>query len=63
MTVPPTTPCGCRWAATARFWPAVGDAGSVLNISESAENITSSYIDVQARLSALEAQRDRERAG
>ena len=34
-------------------------AGSVLNISESAENITSSYIDVQARLSALEAQRDR----
>ena len=21
MTVPPTTPCGCRWAATARFWP------------------------------------------
>ena len=41
------------------FLPAVGDAGSVLNISESAENITSSYIDVQARLSALEAQRDR----
>ena len=31
----------------------------MLNISESAENITSSYIDVQARLSALEAQRDR----
>ncbi len=41
------------------FLNAVGDAGSVLNISESAENITSSYIDVQARLSALEAQRDR----
>ena len=41
------------------FLAAVGDAGSVLNISESAENITSSYIDVQARLSALEAQRDR----
>lgn len=39
------------------FLAAVGDAGSVLNISESAENITSSYIDVQARLSALEAQR------
>ena len=41
------------------FLAAVGDAGSVLNISESAENITSSYIDVQARLSALETQRDR----
>ena len=41
------------------FLAAVGDAGSVLNISESAENITSSYIDVQARLSALE---DREPA-
>ena len=41
------------------FLATVGDAGSVLNISESAENITSSYIDVQARLSALEAQRDR----
>lgn len=45
------------------FLAAVGDAGSVLNISESAENITSSYIDVQARLSALEAQRPPERAG
>ena len=41
------------------FLAAAGDAGSVLNLSESAENITSSYIDVQARLSALESQRDR----
>ena len=31
----------------------------MLDLSETAENITSSYIDVQARLSALEAQRDR----
>ena len=45
------------------FLAAVGDAGSVLNISESAENITSSYIDVQARLSALEAQRGRDDGG
>lgn len=41
------------------FLAAVGEAGSVRNISENAENITSSYIDVEARLSALEAQRDR----
>lgn len=41
------------------FLAAVGEAGSVLDLSETAENITSSYIDVQARLSALEAQRDR----
>ena len=41
------------------FLTAVGEAGSVLDLSETAENITSSYIDVQARLSALEAQRDR----
>lgn len=41
------------------FLAAVGDAGSVRNVSENAENITSSYIDVQARLSALEAQRTR----
>lgn len=41
------------------FLSDVGEAGSVLNLSESAQNITSSYIDVQARLSALEAQRDR----
>ena len=41
------------------FLADVGEAGSVLNLSESAQNITSSYIDVQARLSALEAQRDR----
>ena len=41
------------------FLAAAGEAGSVLDLSETAENITSSYIDVQARLSALEAQRDR----
>lgn len=41
------------------FLAAVDEAGSVLDLSETAENITSSYIDVQARLSALEAQRDR----
>ena len=41
------------------FLAAAGDAGNVRNISEYAQNITSSYIDVQARLSALEAQRDR----
>ena len=41
------------------FLAAVGKAGSVLDLSETAENITSSYIDVQARLSALEAQRER----
>lgn len=41
------------------FLAAAGDAGSVQNLSENAQNITSSYIDVQARLTALEAQRDR----
>ena len=41
------------------FLAAVGEAGSVLDLSETAENITSCYIDVQARLAALEAQRDR----
>ena len=41
------------------FLTDVGEAGSVLDMSETAENITSSYIDVQARLSALETQRDR----
>lgn len=41
------------------FLTAVGEAGSVRNVSENAENITSSYIDVQARLTALEAQRTR----
>ncbi len=41
------------------FLADVGEAGSVLDMSETAENITSSYIDVQARLSALENQRDR----
>lgn len=41
------------------FLAAVGEAGSVRNVSENAENITSSYIDVQARLTVLEAQRTR----
>ena len=41
------------------FLAAVGEAGSVRNISENAQNITSSYIDVESRLAALEAQRTR----
>lgn len=41
------------------FLEAIGQAGSVLSLSESAQNITSNYIDVQARLTALQAQRDR----
>ena len=35
------------------FLAAVGEAGSVRNISENAQNITSSYIDVESRLAAL----------
>ncbi|HJD20333.1 MAG TPA: DUF4349 domain-containing protein [Candidatus Gemmiger faecigallinarum] len=38
---------------------ALGEAGSVLNQSESASDVTANYIDVEARLTALEAQRDR----
>lgn len=41
------------------FLAAAGEAGNLLNLSESAQDITSSYIDVEARLSALESQRDR----
>ena len=41
------------------FLAAVGEAGSVRNVSENAQNITSSYIDVESRLAALEAQRTR----
>ena len=57
-----------RWASfTAKipaenyraFLDTAGEAGNLLNLSEQAEDITSSYIDVEARLSALEAQRDR----
>lgn len=41
------------------FLEAVGSAGNVLNLSESTDDITTQYIDVQARLTALENQRDR----
>ena len=41
------------------FIAAVGEAGNVTSFNENAEDITSSYIDVEARLAALEAQRDR----
>lgn len=41
------------------FLEAVGDAGNVLNLSEATDDITTQYIDVQARLTALENQRDR----
>ena len=38
---------------------ALGNSANLLNASESADDITADYIDVQARLTALEAQRDR----
>jgi len=41
------------------FLSDAGEAASVLNLSESADNITMSYIDVEARLTAFENQRDR----
>lgn len=41
------------------FIAAVGTVGNVTYFSENANDITSSYIDVEARLAALEAQRDR----
>lgn len=41
------------------FLAALSEAGNVLNMNESAQDITTSYIDVEARISALEKQRDR----
>lgn len=41
------------------FLAAAGESGSVQYLSENAQNITSNYIDVQARLAALNDQRDR----
>lgn len=41
------------------FLEQAGKGGSVNSLSEDASNITENYIDVQARLAALEAQRDR----
>lgn len=41
------------------FLDEAGQAGNLLSMNESAEDITSSYIDVEARLSSLENQRDR----
>ena len=41
------------------FLEQAGQAGSVLNLSENAEDVTSEYIDVDARITSLEGQRDR----
>lgn len=41
------------------FLEAAGQAGNQLYLSEDASDITSSYVDVEARLAALENQRDR----
>lgn len=41
------------------FLQAAGQAASVTSQNENAQDITSSYIDVEARLTALNAQRDR----
>lgn len=41
------------------FLAQAGQAGSVQNLNEYAEDVTSQYIDVDARITALENQRDR----
>lgn len=41
------------------FLQQAGESGSVLNLEENAENVTSQYIDLQARIDSLENQRDR----
>lgn len=41
------------------FLTDAGESGSVLNLEENAENVTSNYIDLQARITSLENQRDR----
>lgn len=40
------------------FIKAVGDMGTVISINESVSNVTLQYIDIEARLSALTAERD-----
>lgn len=40
------------------FIKAVGDLGTVISTSESVSNVTLQYIDIEARLSALTAERD-----
>lgn len=41
------------------FLTDAGESGSVLSLEENAENVTSNYIDLQARITSLENQQDR----
>lgn len=41
------------------FLEQAGQSGSVLSLNESAQDVTASYIDVEARIDSLEAQRER----
>ena len=41
------------------FLEQAGQSGNVLGLDENAENVTSSYIDLEARITSLENQRDR----
>lgn len=41
------------------FLDQAGQSGSVLSLNESAEDVTANYVDVEARIDSLEAQRDR----
>ena len=41
------------------FLTAAGEAGNVTSLNESAQDITAEYVDVEARLKALNDQRDR----
>lgn len=41
------------------FLDQAGQSGSVLSLNESAQDVTASYIDVEARIDSLEAQRER----
>ena len=42
-----------------KFLEFAGECGSVRSLSENTQDITTSYVDVEARLTALKAQRDR----
>ena len=62
-----TTRAALQEAVTARipaenyrsFLTAAGEAGNVTSLNESAQDITAEYVDVEARLKALNDQRDR----
>lgn len=58
-TAPHIISSASRQSNTASFWRAPGSAGNLVSKQESTQDVTSAYVDVEARLKSLKLQEER----